>query len=1322
MLTVTDTFGVSNASETTLTIYNNEPTASFTFAPDPPTPNQMIAFDGRNSSHDRPDRNLVSYEWDFDFDGSTFDIDASGSTTSHVYTTFADHTVALRVTDDNSPAKTDIAIVVVSTHPRNDPPMADAGGPYMATEGVSLSLDGRGSSDPEDANTALRFEWDLDYRESSFDVDATGEQPVVMFADDFLEGVIALRVTDSAGASQIATTTVTAANSDPVLTTNKARVAAAVGAQAVNTGTYGDVPADTVTLTASIGQVYPLDASHWLWLLNSGTPLSQVVTITAVDDDGGTTESTFNLVTFNLPPLITEVTGDTTGDEGSLFAFHADVLNLAGTGGSLTYHWDFGDGSAAVTGENLENIEHRYSARGVHTLTVTVFDDPEKTGTVRRLSVTVNNVVPTLTATLATVTVVEGTSATNTGTFDDVGDDTVIITALPGIATQDNVAGTWSWSLPTTDGPDGPRTVTITATDSDGAVSTKTFDLTVENAPPTLTATLATVTVVEGTTATNTGTFDDVGDDTVIITALPGIATQDNVAGTWSWSLPTTDGPDVPRTVTITATDSDGAVSTKTFSLNVENAPPTLTATLATVTVVEGTSATNTGTFGDVGDDTVIITALPGIATQDNAAGTWSWSLPTTDGPDGPRTVTITATDSDGAVSTKTFDLTVENAPPTLTATLATVTVVEGTSATNTGTFGDVGDDTVIITALPGIVTQDNAAGTWSWSLPTTDGPDGPRTVTITATDSDGAVSTKTFDLTVENAPPKLTATLATVTVVEGTSATNTGTFDDVGDDTVIITALPGIATQDNAAGTWSWSLPTTDGPDGPRTVTITATDSDGAVSTKTFDLNVDNAPATLTATLATVTVVEGTTATNTGTFGDVGDDTVIITALPGIATQDNVAGTWSWSLPTTDGPDGPRTVTITATDSDGDVSTKTFSLNVENAPPTVSANRATVTVDRGQTATNTGPFDDAGNDTVTVAASIGSVTQDYATKQWTWTFAATATSPATQTVTLTAIDSDEAETQTSFVLTLNTVDPIVRRALQLDAELRLSSTSSPRANLLGLNEKWLVGVNKQLYYITPTGDLYAWGSGFPHVSTLVATLSPAYHTDPALLSAAATFLDTSPAALPSTLALLDEVYGFKFANERWENWGNRGENWFKDRNDSWYFILPNGEVYAWDGMPRATGEFLVNVGTTVHANPELLWNAYVTPEGEASVTDLLEISAAAATRPSISLDDISPPFPIRIGAWTNPLNILDVNGDGLVSPIDVLVVVNRLNDMERAGISNRLTAVIPTPESGTYYDVTNDGFVSPLDALLIINAFNDLPLPNGEARRTTAS
>jgi hypothetical protein len=68
-----------------------------------------------------------------------------------------------------------------------------------------------------------------------------------------------------------------------------------------------------------------------------------------------------------------------------------------------------------------------------------------------------------------------------------------------------------------------------------------------------------------------------------------------------------------------------------------------------------------------------------------------------------------------------------------------------------------------------------------------------------------------------------------------------------------------------------------------------------------------------------------------------------------------------------------------------------------------------------------------------------------------------------------------------------------------------------------------------------------------------------------------------------------------------------------------------------------------------------------------------------------------------------NPIDPIDVNDDGSLSPIDALLVINELN---------RIGAPLLSPLSGsqsprTYFDVSGDNYVSPIDALWVINSLN---------------
>ncbi len=97
-----------------------------------------------------------------------------------------------------------------------------------------------------------------------------------------------------------------------------------------------------------------------------------------------------------------------------------------------------------------------------------------------------------------------------------------------------------------------------------------------------------------------------------------------------------------------------------------------------------------------------------------------------------------------------------------------------------------------------------------------------------------------------------------------------------------------------------------------------------------------------------------------------------------------------------------------------------------------------------------------------------------------------------------------------------------------------------------------------------------------------------------------------------------------------------------------------------------------------------------------------------------VELPPASPDTIITIPAvypWNNPKNALDADADGSVSPLDVLVIINRIN-LFGSGFLNPNTASNPPP----YFDCDADGFVSPLDVLVVINFINRRGSGEGEA------
>ncbi len=73
-----------------------------------------------------------------------------------------------------------------------------------------------------------------------------------------------------------------------------------------------------------------------------------------------------------------------------------------------------------------------------------------------------------------------------------------------------------------------------------------------------------------------------------------------------------------------------------------------------------------------------------------------------------------------------------------------------------------------------------------------------------------------------------------------------------------------------------------------------------------------------------------------------------------------------------------------------------------------------------------------------------------------------------------------------------------------------------------------------------------------------------------------------------------------------------------------------------------------------------------------------------------------------------NPLKASDVNLDGLITPLDALLIINKLN---HRNIQNDLSNDI---DFSNYVDVSGDDLITPLDVLLVINLLN-LRIASGE-------
>lgn len=74
---------------------------------------------------------------------------------------------------------------------------------------------------------------------------------------------------------------------------------------------------------------------------------------------------------------------------------------------------------------------------------------------------------------------------------------------------------------------------------------------------------------------------------------------------------------------------------------------------------------------------------------------------------------------------------------------------------------------------------------------------------------------------------------------------------------------------------------------------------------------------------------------------------------------------------------------------------------------------------------------------------------------------------------------------------------------------------------------------------------------------------------------------------------------------------------------------------------------------------------------------------------------------------WHNSVQSEDVDGDGVVAPVDVLQIINELNQPVVA-LAGGLLPVSGAKAPPPFLDVDGDGFISPIDALIVINFLNN--------------
>lgn len=387
---------------------------------------------------------------------------------------------------------------------------------------------------------------------------------------DDLTGTVVVRATDGDGGSVDDTFAVSVLNLAPVVAGSVADATGSEGTTLLTGGTFSDVAADTLTITATgAGTLVDNGDGSWSWSLAAADQTSGTVTVTARDDDGGVTALDFDYSAVDVAPQLVRAAADATGNEGQTLTTGGEFGDVAAD--AITVSKVSGPGTVTNLGGGRWSYSLATTDQLSDTVVVQARDKDGITGPTDTFAVTAANIAPAVGVAPTSQTGQEGSTLAAGGSFTDVVADPITISKDSGAGTvTDNGDGTWSWSLGTTD--NGGGTVVVRADDGDGGITTSAFTYTATNVVPTL-STLA----LTGNSGTACLTGNVVGLRFTV--SDPGSA--DTMAGTINWGDGQTSGftgrsvdtthsyaPGV-YAITVNVSDDDaGAATPGTASVN----------------------------------------------------------------------------------------------------------------------------------------------------------------------------------------------------------------------------------------------------------------------------------------------------------------------------------------------------------------------------------------------------------------------------------------------------------------------------------------------------------------------------------------------------------------------------------------------------------------------------------------------------------------------------------------------------------------------------------------------------------------------------------
>ena len=335
------------------------------------------------------------------------------------------------------------------------------------------------------------------------------------------------------------------------------------------------------------------------------------VTAIAMDDDGDTTVINSEVLVLNIPPTISPITLFTGGqealpdengtwhfDEDEVVLLRATAADSANDEGTVLVEWH-----PSIADENwtlasigvASSIPSSWNTSGEHTLQVRAIDADGATSSTQQATVMIHNVPPSVSGLPEYTYGIENNpftfSVNATDTSSDIDNleicwdlDSRLDVDNDGVADNDcelnGTEITYTWTT------DDVRWVTVTVIDDDGATAKISMNISIINDPPRTLEGVQTAfeNLTEGDNLTLNGldffndTLNDKNalgfqwDSSHLDTNLDGEKVGDVDFTGSSWTMENL--PAGTWTITVVATDDDGATAQQTLTISVAERPP----------------------------------------------------------------------------------------------------------------------------------------------------------------------------------------------------------------------------------------------------------------------------------------------------------------------------------------------------------------------------------------------------------------------------------------------------------------------------------------------------------------------------------------------------------------------------------------------------------------------------------------------------------------------------------------------------------------------------------------------------------------------------